>query len=350
MTANVSYGIDIASYQAGIDLSEVHSEGFAFAYVKATQGTNYVNPEYAKWEANPGGLHEIPYHYASTEDPDSQLNHLRTVVGPSPTECMLDEETGGATSLEELGAHVAAAKFTKFSSVDMYLPHWRWLEIGSPDLSKLGIRYLIASDYPSNMPGYASSLYPGNNFAGWNEYGGRKPDILQFTDNAVVDKQHVDADAASSTVTWATSTPVKIPSSLVAGWSATVEQVQTAVNRWPFSKPLKVDGNSGPLTKEAIVTFQHAAELAGDGVPGPITWSKLNTIYDTTRPQVQQGSTGAEVKWVQTRLNTLHGCGLVVDGNFGAKTKSAVERFQTSCELASVDGVAGKDTNAALQL
>ena len=355
MTVNVSYGIDIASYQNGLNLAEVKGEGFAFAYVKATQGTNYVDPDYAGWEMNSGGLHEIPYHYASTEDANLQMQFLRKVVGDSVTECMLDEETGGAANLTQLTAHISAAHTAGFDSVDVYLPHWRWVEIGSPDLSKLGIRYLIASDYPNNMPGYASALYPGNGFAGWNEYGGRKPDILQFTDNATVDKQHVDADAAASTVTWATSTPkpstpVKVVSpASPAGWAATVRQVQTALNRWPFSKSLVVDGQLGDHTKDAVVTFQHTAEISGDCVVGPITWSKLNIIYDTTRPQVKQGSTGAAVKWVQQRLNAIHGYGLAEDGNFGPATKSAVERFQTACELQS-DGVVGKDTNAALQL
>lgn len=349
--SNVSYGIDIASYQNGLSLTEVKGEGFAFAYVKATQGLNYVDPFYASWAGNPGGLHEIPYHYCSTDGAVAQMQYLRSVVGNSVTECMLDEETGGATNLEQLNDHVQAAHGEGFTSVDLYLPHWRWLAIGSPDLSKLPIRYLIASDYPNNMPGYASALYPGDSFPGWNEYGGRKPDILQFTDEAVVGGQRVDADAASSTVTWQTATPPK-PVSYVgppAGWSATIKQVQSALNKWPFSKPLLVDGVPGPLTKDAIVVFQQSAEIQSDGVPGPITWSKLNTIYDTTRPQVKQGNTGTEVKWVQTRLNSIHGYGLSVDGQFGSETKSAVERFQAACEL-GVDGVVGKETNAALQL
>lgn len=346
------YGIDIASYQEGISLAEVKSEGFAFAYVKATQGINYIDPEYSGWAANPGGLHEIPYHYCSLDDPTAQMKYFRSVVG-SGSECMLDEETGGAANYEELNAHVEAAISESFVSVDLYLPHWRWLAIGSPDLSKLRIRYLVASSYPSNMPGYASALYPGDTYSGWNEYGNKKPDILQFTDEAEVDKQKVDADAADSNVTWQDTTvspPVK-PSTPAspAGWSATVKQVQLALNRWPFSAPLTVDGQLGDHTKDAIVTFQHTAEIAGDCVVGPITWSKLNTIYDATRPQTKQGSTGAAVKWVQQRLNAIHGYGLTVDGNFGPATKSAVERFQTACEL-QADGVAGKDTNAALQL
>ena len=38
-------GIDIASYQAGIDLSVVPCD---FVIVKATEGTGYVNPDFTR--------------------------------------------------------------------------------------------------------------------------------------------------------------------------------------------------------------------------------------------------------------------------------------------------------------
>lgn len=345
-----AFGIDIASYQKGLSLAEAHKEGFAWVYTKATQGTNYIDPEYAGWAANPGGLHEIPYHYLSQENYPAQMAFFRSITGPTPHECLLDCETGGPANLAQLTAAVEAAIAADFISVDLYLPHWRWVEMGSPDLSKLHIRYLVASDYPTNAPGYASQLYPGDNFPGWNEYGGKKPDILQFTDNAIVAGQHVDADAADANVVWDSTptAPVTKPTS-PAGWSTTVKEAQRSLNRWPFSPVLLVDGQLGPKTKAAIIVFQHAAELKADGVVGPITWQRLNLIYDANRPQVKLGSKGTAVKWVQTRLNEIHSYGLKVDGNFGVKTMAAVERFQASCELSS-DGVVGKETNAALQL
>lgn len=345
-----AYGVDIASYQKGLDLSKVHGEGFAFAYTKATQGTNYIDPEYRTWAANPGGLHEIPYHYLTQESYPAQMAFFRSIVGPAPHECMLDFETGGPVNIAQVTAAVEAAHAEDFIDVDAYIPHWRWVEMGSPDLSHLNIRYLIASDYPTNAPGYASALYPGDGFSGWNEYGNKKPDILQFTDEAIVAGQHVDADAADANVVWdSTPTrPVTKPTS-PAGWSATVKQVQQAMNRWPFSPALLVDGELGPKTKAAVIVFQHAAEIESNGIVGPITWQKLNLIYDANRPQVKLGSKGTAVKWVQTRLNEIHSYGLKVDGNFGVKTLAAVERFQATCELSS-DGVVGKETNAALQL
>lgn len=59
------------------------------------------------------------------------------------------------------------------------------------------------------------------------------------------------------------------------------------------------------------------------------------------------GSTGNEVTQVQTRLKELGYYTGGVDGIFGTQTKNAVSSFQQASGLA-VDGIAGKDTLAAL--
>lgn len=43
---------------------------------------------------------------------------------------------------------------------------------------------------------------------------------------------------------------------------------------------------------------------------------------------LQSGSTGSEVKRLQTILNEVSGAGLTTDGQFGAKTKTAVTNWQ----------------------
>ena len=98
---------------------------------------------------------------------------------------------------------------------------------------------------------------------------------------------------------------------------------------------LGIDGSFGPQTASTVKSFQSAHHLSVDGVVGPQTWSAL--IVTT-----QNGSTGAAVIALQRQLNA-HGQNLVTDGNFGPKTKAAVESFQKSKGL-SVDGVAGPQT------
>lgn len=353
MTSDVRYGIDIASYQAGEVLTEVHGEGFTFVFVKATQGTSYINPYYVGWAAAPGGMILVPYHYATTDSPAAQAAHFKSVVGNVPA-VLLDIENGAPTSGAEIKAVIDAFKAEGYA-VDTYLPPWYWSEIGEPDMSGWGIRNLIASDYPSTASGYASVLYPGDDYKGWDAYGGVTPTILQFTDAAIVGGQHVDADAAKPTATFdapittAPKPPAPSAPSIPAGWSASVKAIQQQLNRWPFSVTLTVDGQAGAKTQSAIRTYQHAAGLAVDGTPGPQTYRRLTAWYDPKRVALRQGTTGSAVKWLQGELNRAIGAGLKEDSQFGQLTLAAVEHFQSARGL-QVDGAVGRLTNAAVQI
>jgi len=102
-----------------------------------------------------------------------------------------------------------------------------------------------------------------------------------------------------------------------------------------------VDGNFGSGTEAAVIAFQSAHGLTPDGVVGGLTWSALILT-------VRQGATGEAVKAVQSQLNA-HGAAptLVVDGNFGSGTNTAVRTFQAGNGL-TVDGVVGDNTWLAL--
>ncbi len=89
-----------------------------------------------------------------------------------------------------------------------------------------------------------------------------------------------------------------------------------------------------------------AEEIAAAGKPEP-------EKPDTSKPtesvvfNLRRGSRGSDVTNLQTALNALgYDCG-TADGIFGAKTEAAVRNFQRDHSL-TVDGVAGRDTQAAL--
>lgn len=69
--------------------------------------------------------------------------------------------------------------------------------------------------------------------------------------------------------------------------------------------------------------------------------------YSVPTKNVMKGSTGNSVRWVQWELNQTENAGLVVDGDFGAKTDKAVRTFQKKHKL-EVDGIVGKNTRAKL--
>lgn len=347
---SVTYGIDIASYQAGENLTEVHGEGFVFAFVKATQGVSYIDPYYHGWATNPGALTFIPYHYVTTDNPAAQAAFFQRVAGNVPA-VMLDVEQGSPTTGSGILAVIDAFRALGYS-IDMYLPRWYWQQIGSPNMASWPIRNLIASDYPTSAAGYASALYPGDEYKGWAPYGGRSPSILQFTDAAKVGGQLVDANAAKPSAVFDAPAPTPMPQpapGVPAGWAATVSTVQTQLNRWPFSPALAIDGAPGPRTDAAVRAFQHAAGITVDGVAGPQTLRRVTAWYDPNRVALREGVTGPAAAWLQSELNRTTGAGLVVDGTFGPATLAAVEHFQYVRGL-TVDGLVGRLTNAAVQI
>lgn len=62
-------GIDVASYQGNPDWAAVSASGIAFAFTKATEGTDYLNPTFARnWsELRRVGIARGAYHYARPE-------------------------------------------------------------------------------------------------------------------------------------------------------------------------------------------------------------------------------------------------------------------------------------------
>jgi GH25 family lysozyme M1 (1,4-beta-N-acetylmuramidase) len=78
-TGDCQNGIDIASYQSGIDLSVVPCD---FVIVKASQGTGYVNPDFdrAFTQGVSCGKHMGIYHYAGGQDARSEASHFISTI------------------------------------------------------------------------------------------------------------------------------------------------------------------------------------------------------------------------------------------------------------------------------
>ena len=133
-----------------------------------------------------------------------------------------------------------------------------------------------------------------------------------------------------------------------------VALVQTWVNsvrrRWTAIRPVKVDGRYGSATAMAVKTFQMVAGLHSDGEVGPETWDALyQAAADQSAPDniypgipLRMGQSGATVKSAQQKLQALVPS-LEADGDFGEKTREAVQAYQT-VEGLNEDGVIGRRT------
>lgn len=144
---------------------------------------------------------------------------------------------------------------------------------------------------------------------------------------------------------------------LVQFWLAFVGRCNSAV-----PSPA-ADGVFGAATERSALAFQSFYGLPADGLVGRQTWNKLYEVYTdlangllapSARPgtypgaPLRVGSTGTAVKELQYYLYLLSAYDASIpviawDGAFGAKTRAAVQAYQTLAGLAA-DGVAGEET------
>ena len=196
-TPTTTWGIDISNHQGVVDLNRVKAEGFDFVWAKVSEGANYRDPFWPRTrdDAKALGLILAGYHYIRAGDPVAQARLFVDHLGDKTIPAMLDFEEGSG-DISQFWAVKGAIEAQGVRVALSYIPDWYWERIGKPDLSK--VPGLIASEYVSGSD-YASRLYPGNNSPLWKSYGGRTPDILQFTDRALVAGKSMDANAFRGT-------------------------------------------------------------------------------------------------------------------------------------------------------
>ncbi|WP_052441058.1 C40 family peptidase [Streptacidiphilus anmyonensis] len=120
---------------------------------------------------------------------------------------------------------------------------------------------------------------------------------------------------------------------------------------------LSVDGDFGNDTLAAVKAFQSSHGLGVDGQVGPLTKDALygssavtGAAVDLRSSSCPANMTDGEVDGCVAALQSLldaHGATLSVDGGFGPLTLAAVKAFQSANGL-GVDGQVGPQTKAAL--
>lgn len=128
---------------------------------------------------------------------------------------------------------------------------------------------------------------------------------------------------------------------------------------YPQVPNVSIDGRFGPELFKAVLNFQRSFGLIEDGIVGRETWNRIYALYETLSDKIvpdesipeypgmtlQQGSSGENVRRIQTALNNISAQYpsiplLVEDGIFGTATTTAVRAFQRQFGL-TVDGIVG---------
>ena len=130
------------------------------------------------------------------------------------------------------------------------------------------------------------------------------------------------------------------------GGAADVRSLQRQLVRMGFS-PGRIDGRYGPLTTQAVKSFQQAHGLVVDGIVGPETSKALAGGSLVSGAGYLQPGGSPAVRSLQRRLSRAGFSPGPADGRYGPLTTQAVTRFQHAHRLAA-DGIAGGLTQRAL--
>lgn len=165
---------DISNYDAGIDFRSSYT-----VIAKATEGTNYTNPEYGTFKvlARQWRVWLTAYHFLHAGNGAAQAQHCFNVVGRGVGLALDCELTGRSQpTIQDMCDFIDKYRQLGGELYLSYLPHWYWQDyLKSPDLSPLKDRrqWLWSSDY----------VPYDDNGPGWEGYGGLPVAIWQYSDS-----------------------------------------------------------------------------------------------------------------------------------------------------------------------
>ena len=194
------FGIDIASYQAGINIQQVVSEGYSFIFVKATEGTGYHNPYFAQHirAARDAGALPGAYHFLRAGSGEAQAISFVAAVDEamgSTTGVMLacdnEKDAGWATTV---AFFQKVWQLTGGHHVIMYTGSWWWPH-GWDGSGLTGAlwhsRYIDGEGYGSDLYARVPASWWDTNYGGWP-----RATILQFSNQGLVAGRFVDVNYA----------------------------------------------------------------------------------------------------------------------------------------------------------
>lgn len=253
---------------------------------------------------------------------------------------------------------------------------WNWQQLGAPkavnDFALTG----IASPNLARIYKYAKETYGGQNLG----YSPNPRSIREGTSRSThtwgaLDWRYQDPGPGRDLI-FSEFVPILIDWSLELGIDAIHDYFGDRIWRPPGTsgRPENSDGwkdqnGAGAGMGELWATYIHVElhptawfdarpfeEVIGVPLPPPPPQPPIyippttpggQVVFDVNTRVMKQGDSGKDVQFFQSRLNTLAGQGLVLDGQFGAKTKVAVENWQRFFGL-YVDGVLGPITQESI--
>ncbi|MGH9277545.1 MAG: GH25 family lysozyme [Acidimicrobiales bacterium] len=134
LQAGERYGVDVSAHQGDIDWTRVAGDGIEFAYIKATEGADFVDARFSEnWSrSHEADIERAPYHFFTLCSPGAmQAANFLAVARPDPAALApaVDLELAGncrsrpsrSALVEELDAFLAAVEAAWDRRVVVYL-------------------------------------------------------------------------------------------------------------------------------------------------------------------------------------------------------------------------------------
>lgn len=176
--------IDVSHHNGAIDWPAVAGAGIALAFIKATQGTRFVDPKFHRnrGDAERAGVLVVPYHFLDTADPDRQAGHF---LAATDLGCgqpgMIDWETAAPTAAVVAFGAVLADRTDRDP-----VAYYGYSHLPEPDPALTAWPLMLPAYPRGNRPGDYRTLVsrpprlPPGRPTGWGR-GQRPYDFHQYT-------------------------------------------------------------------------------------------------------------------------------------------------------------------------
>jgi GH25 family lysozyme M1 (1,4-beta-N-acetylmuramidase) len=333
-------GIDIASYQAGINAATVEGD---FVIPKATQGTGYTNPYWRTWadQTLSAGKKLGLYHYASGGNATAEADHfINEVSNYSDDAILVLDWEGVQNSVFDSGSDASwVAQFRQ----EVYNRTGQWCLVyvsrSAIGLTGVDASHIWVAQYASNNAQYGYDSDPWH--AAMDVAAGYP--IRQYTSSGLING-------------WGGYLDLDVFYGDIARWDSYANgnpSQDTGEVQPTYSYGISVDGWVGYNTITAWQQQIHAGIVDGS-ISGHNSWRhKYAPAVTSWDKSYLYGS--HFIKVLQQYLND-HGysCGRYgVDGYLGRDTIKAIQRYlqEKGYDIGSygVDGYLGSSTARALQ-
>jgi GH25 family lysozyme M1 (1,4-beta-N-acetylmuramidase) len=312
-------GIDIASYQAALNLATAKSAGAQFAIIKATEGTSYVNPSCDPHyqQAKTTGLLRGVYHFARNRSNSAAaeaaffVKNVKGYIGDAIF--VLDWEDGSGVS-DVAWAKAWLDAVCKATGVRPLI-YMSASPASAYDWSSVSRDYgLWIAGYPNSRPNHLTTpdvpYAPGH---GWNiaiwQYTS-SGQISGYSGNLDMNVAYMDASAWGK---YAGGGNITAPTG-----KADIRAIQAAVHATQ-------DNVAGPDTRVRVSLVAQASAWGGRKFPNGVkaTQQVVGTTPDGSWGPKSIAAHDATVIAIQEALNAL-GYAIAVDGIWGDHTEAAV--------------------------